>query len=176
MEKENNEILKKSLRISLSVFLCILFLQVFFKINPFYASIAAVSCLQGPVIHDSFRVGIERIIGTIFGGTIGLVAVYFITTEANSLGASAIIGICMALIISGCTYILKKPSSSAIACIVFLGITTNMEGRNPYFWAGKRIATTIFGVIVALTVNWFITGEYKKTTKKFIKRKKGETL
>ncbi|MEG0134807.1 MAG: FUSC family protein [Cetobacterium sp.] len=168
MRKEYDETLNKSLRISISVFLCVFLLKVMFGANPFYAAIAAVSCLQG-TIKDSFKVGTERIIGTIFGGGIGLIAIYFISTEASDFKGSLIIGLSMMVIIFGSTYLLKKPASNTIACIVFLGIATNMEGRDPYYWALKRIVTTIIGVIIALICNWIISGEYKKS--KFFKKK-----
>lgn len=165
MGKEYDETLNKSLKISISVFWCVFLLKVLFSVNPFYAAIAAVSCLQG-TIKDSFKVGVERVIGTIFGGVVGLFAIYFITTEANDFKGSLIMGLSMVIIIFGCTYILKKPASSAIACIVFLGITTNMEGRDPYFWAGKRILATIIGVVIALICNWVLSGEYKSFRKR----------
>ncbi|MGL4804107.1 MAG: aromatic acid exporter family protein, partial [Cetobacterium sp.] len=60
MEKEYNETLNKSLKISISVFWCVFLLKVLFNVNPFYAAIAAVSCLQG-TIKDSFKVGVERV-------------------------------------------------------------------------------------------------------------------
>ena len=160
MGKEYDETLNKSLRISVSVFWCVFLLKVLLNANPFYAAIAAVSCLQGTV-KDSVKVGIERVIGTMFGGLMGLLAIYFITTEASDFKGSIIMALSMVIIIFGCTYVLKKPSSNTIACIVFLGIATNMEGRDPYFWAGKRILTTIVGVIIALTCNWILNGEYK---------------
>lgn len=165
MGKEYDETLNKSLKISISVFWCVFLLKVLFNVNPFYAAIAAVSCLQG-TIKDSLKVGIERVIGTIFGGVVGLFAIYFITTEANDFKGSLIMALSMIIIIFGCTYILKKPASSTIACIVFLGIATNMEGRDPYFWAGKRILTTIVGVIIALVWNWILSGEYKSFKKR----------
>nr|WP_307776239.1 FUSC family protein [uncultured Cetobacterium sp.] len=171
MSTQFDETLNKSLRISISVFLCVFILKVLFNVNPFYAAIAAVSCLQG-TITDSFKVGKERIIGTMFGGLVGLCAIFFITTEANDFIGSLIMGTCMVIIIFGCTYILKKPASNTIACIVFLGIATNMEGRDPYFWASKRIITTIIGVSIALACNWVINGEYKKMLYKKLNKNK----
>ncbi|WP_418965042.1 FUSC family protein [Cetobacterium sp.] len=164
MKIEHRETLNKSLKISISVFWCVFLLRVLLNVNPFYAAIAAVSCLQG-TIKDSFRVGVERVIGTIFGGVVGLFAIYFITTESTDFKGSFVMAFSMVVIILGCTYILRKPASNTIACIVFLGITTNMEGRDPYFWAGKRILTTIIGVIIALVCNWILSGEYKKLKK-----------
>lgn len=165
MEKKHTETMNKSLRISISVFCCVFLLKAVFDVNPFYAAIATVSCLQG-TIKDSFKVGIERVIGTIFGGVVGLLCIYFIKTEPDSLKGSLIIAISITLIVFGCTHLLKKPASNNIACIVFLGITTNMDGRNPYFWAERRIITTIIGVIIALLCNYILNREYKNFFKK----------
>lgn len=172
MDREKyKETVNKSLRVSISVFVCVFLLKVLFNTNPFYAAIAAVSCLQG-TIKDSIKVGTERVIGTTFGGGVGLIAIYFITTENSDFKSSLIIGLAMAVIIFGCTYLLKKPASNTIACIVFLGITTNMEGRDPYFWASARIFTTLVGVIIALSCNWVLNGEYKIIDKEKLRRKK----
>ncbi|MGL4997366.1 MAG: FUSC family protein [Cetobacterium sp.] len=170
MSKEYDETLNKSLRISISVFWCVFLLKILLDINPFYAATAAVSCLQG-TIKDSLKVGIERVIGTIFGGIVGLFAIYFTLIEPSNFKGNLIMALSMIIIIFGCTYILKKPASNTIACIVFLGIVTNMDGKNPYFWAGKRITTTIIGVIIALACNWLLNGEFKTFRKNKKNRK-----
>lgn len=157
----NKEYFNKSLRISTSVFICVFILRLVFNANPFYAAIASVSCLQGN-ITDSFKVGKERIIGTILGGSFGILTIYFDIENLNIFKNSFIIGLFMIIIILSCYFILRKPGSNTIACIVFLGITTNMEGRNPYFWASKRIITTILGVIIAFSVNYTLQKYLKK--------------
>lgn len=157
----NKEHFNKSLRISVSVFMCVFILRTFLNTNPFYAAIAAVSCLQGN-IKDSFKVGKERIIGTILGGCFGLLTIFFNISSLHLFANSLIIGFFMILTILCCYFVLKKPASNTIACIVFLGITTNMEGRDPYLWAMQRIITTILGVIIAFSVNYLLQKYLKK--------------
>lgn len=176
MSDELKEVTNKSLRISMSVFLCVYILKVKFDMNPFYAAIAAVSCLQGDVVN-SFKVGVQRCAGTVFGGLVGLASIYIIGHDPTTVIQVVGIGIAMVIIIFGSTYMLKMHGSNTIACIVFLGIATNMEGRDPYFWAIRRILTTIIGVIICLTINWLLNGEYKNVKhaeriKKIIKKRK----
>lgn len=181
MENDSKEVINKSVRIGVSVFFCVYILKVKFNVEPFYAAIAAVSCLQGD-LKNSLKVGFQRCVGTIFGGGIGLGFIYFFGSEINNGIHSFAIALGLTIIIFGCTYILKMHGSNTIACIVFLAIATNiMMGKEaPYFWAIRRIITTILGVVICLTVNWLLNGEIrhvkhtervKKIVKKIKKRR-----
>ena len=65
------------IRATLAVFVCCL-LYEFFDIGtgiPFYAGIAAVICLQSE-IKSTVRVGLNRTVGTLFGGFTGMGILY----------------------------------------------------------------------------------------------------
>lgn len=69
---------KLIVKAALSVFICCLIYE-FFDIGtgiPFYSGIAAIICLQ-PEIKSTFRVGMNRTIGTLIGGFTGM-AILFI--------------------------------------------------------------------------------------------------
>lgn len=175
MKSSSEEVINKSMRIGISVFFCVYILKVKFNVEPFYAAIAAVSCLQGD-LKNSLKVGIQRCIGTILGGGIGLGFIYLFGNEINNGGHSFEIALGVTIIIFSCTYLIKMSGSNTIACIVFLAITTNiMMGKDPYFWAIRRIITTILGVIICLTVNWILNGEIRhekhtERVKKIVKK------
>lgn len=66
---------------AMSVFICCLIYE-FLDIGtgiPFYSGIAAIICLQ-PEIKSTFRVGLNRTVGTLIGGFMGM-AVLFIIRE-----------------------------------------------------------------------------------------------
>ena len=68
---------KVIIRATLAVFVCCL-LYEFFDIGtgiPFYAGIAAVICLQSE-IKSTVRVGLNRTVGTLFGGFTGMGILY----------------------------------------------------------------------------------------------------
>ncbi|WP_297404360.1 FUSC family protein [uncultured Cetobacterium sp.] len=174
IDDEFKAVINKCLRISISVFFCVYILKVKFDVNPFYASIAAVSCLQGD-LSNSLKAGLQRCAGTMVGGSIGLLSIYLIGYDPESIHQVLGISLFLVIIIFCSTYLIKMHTSNTIACIVFLGIATNMDGRNPYEWAFKRILTTILGVVICLTINWILNGEYKhikhtERAKKIIKK------
>ena len=63
----------RNIKSAISVFICLVLL----KDNHFYASIAAIICLQ-TTVANSIKVGKNRAIGTILGGLWGLIVLYFI--------------------------------------------------------------------------------------------------
>lgn len=72
---------KLIVKAALSVFICCLIYE-FFDIGtgiPFYSGIAAIICLQ-PEIKSTFRVGLNRTIGTLIGGFTGM-GILFILRE-----------------------------------------------------------------------------------------------
>lgn len=70
---------KLIVKAALSVFICCLIYE-FCDIGtgvPFYSGIAAIICLQ-PEIRNTFRVGLNRTIGTLIGGFTGMAALFVI--------------------------------------------------------------------------------------------------
>ena len=70
---------KLFIKAALSVFICCLIYE-FCDIGtgiPFYSGIAAIICLQ-PEIRNTFRIGMNRTIGTLIGGFTGMVVLFII--------------------------------------------------------------------------------------------------
>ncbi|MGL6115756.1 FUSC family protein [Cetobacterium sp. SF1] len=151
----------KNIKTTISVFFCVLILNVFLKENSFYAAIASVSCSQSST-SSSLKAGIDRTIGTTWGGFIGLLSLLIIHGEPTTFIQALNTSIGISLVIFGCNKLLKRPSSCTIACIVFLGIITNMNGRDPYFWAINRVLTTILGIIITVTVHALLPPDKQK--------------
>ena len=128
----------------------IILFQLLDRPYPFYACIAAVICMQRSVEH-SFRVGRDRMIGTVLGGLVGL-WVYLVfgpVWYATGLGIVAVIALC--------NYF-RKQSSVAIACIVLIAITTNLKEVTAALYAANRVLDTLIGIVVALGINRLIPG------------------
>lgn len=70
---------KLFMKAALSVFICCLIYEFFYIGTgiPFYSGIASVICLQ-PEIKSTFRVGMNRTVGTLIGGLTGMVVLYII--------------------------------------------------------------------------------------------------
>lgn len=120
----------------------------------FYSAIAAIICMQQNV-HQTFHKGLGRIIGTIFGGTMGLI--YLLAFPAGSIPEIARL-----IIIAGLVTIIiwimasvNKKDAVSIAGIVFLSVTINHAGDLvPFNFALNRIIDTLIGVLVAFFVNY----------------------
>ncbi|WP_102398675.1 FUSC family protein [Haloimpatiens massiliensis] len=138
----------RTIKTALSVFLCIITLNLLNIHYPFYACIAAVISMQSSV-SDSFITGKNRMIGTSIGALIGLI--FALIRPENSI----LTGIGIIAVIYFCN-VLNKKSSITIACIVFLAIMTNMKGQDPFIYSVTRLLETFIGIAIAVLVNYLI--------------------
>lgn len=137
-----------------AVFLCGL-LAYLRDASGFYSMIAAVVCIQnsaGKTIESS----INRMIGTLIGGVVGVLVVYSLDTlgvlyieplryAVLSLMLIPIIKLCLAI---------KKPGCAAMACIVFLCVTVNHSvDDTPVIYSIERLFETLIGVALACGVD-----------------------
>ncbi len=117
--------IKTAIAVSLSVAI-----SRFFNMEyPFYAAIAAIISMQ-TTIGESFKVGRNRMLGTILGAMVGVV--FYFINSSNVI----IMGIGIMVVIYMCNLFGWKKSMS-IAGIVFCVIMTNLDGRNPDFLCTK---------------------------------------
>lgn len=120
---------------------------------PFYACTAAIICMQDTV-HNTLRQGISRLIGTFFGGILGILVLFFIN-RVNQPLYIIIIGICMVLCISACNLV-GQQAACAICCVVFLALMVHSGDENSrYFYAFYRIIETTAGILIAALINRF---------------------
>lgn len=140
------EELEKSIKTGLSLGITILIGNLLNIDSLFFAGIAAVICSQVKNI-ESIKVGIGRLYGTFIGASFGILFYEFF--PANTL-----------VLALGCTLIVfitqkfLKMSQSNIACVVFLAIMLNLEGKKDAdYYALHRIFDTSLGVIVSIIVS-----------------------
>ena len=103
-------------------------------------------------VSSSISMGLNRTIGTIIGGVVGIIIIYLnsvfpffnlITPIMTGLGIS----------ISICT-IIKKPEAVVVSCIVLVAIMINSASQaNAYIYAINRSFDTIIGIIIAVLIN-----------------------
>lgn len=141
-----------------SVFICyIIYLLPGFNQDPFYAIIAAILCMQ-PDLHRGSRIGLDRCIGTILGGIIGSLVVFFEHKLFGGVAGYMFEAVSSTLIIILLIYItvaFNIKGATAITCIVFLSITLfHSSDINPFIFGLTRIFDTLIGVFVSLFVNY----------------------
>lgn len=138
----------RNIKTALAVTLSILISESFKLDSPFYAAIAAVISMQNSVA-GSYRVGKNRMLGTVTGALIGL------TFSSISPNNPFLCGLGIVIIIYICN-LLKWDKSISIACIVFIGIMINLTNKTPLYYSIHRTLDTFIGIIVAVLINMFI--------------------
>lgn len=123
---------------------------------PFYSAIAAIICMQQNV-DDSFSIGINRVIGTIFGGLMGLVYLVIVPEGSIPVFLDYFLIVLVATFIIWVMANVNRKSAVSIAAIVFLSITINHSrdpGGLPVPFAASRVMDTLIGVLSAIVVNY----------------------
>lgn len=154
----------RTIKSAISVFLCLLL----FPDMPFFACLTAVICLQDTV-SNSIEMGINRGLGTILGGLMGLIFLIFTRFISSSFPTDFISSILIYTIISigiiaviYCCNLINKTGAINIACIVFLGVTTAHAYEDPLHYALNRTIQTLFGILISILVNKYITPPKEK--------------
>jgi len=136
--------IKTGIAVSLGMLISIFFATG----DPFYVIVAAIIAMQ-PTVSDSWKMGLNRILGTIIGAVIGVAFAY--TTPVNPITT----GFGIIVII----YILNKlkwSESISIGSVVFVGIFLNEGASNHFQYALGRLFDTSIGIGVAVAVNYLI--------------------
>lgn len=147
----------RNIKTALSVLVCLVFWP-----NSLFAAIAAVICVQGTV-ENSLVIGINRLIGTLLGGILGIVFLYISKGLNLQNFLPLIVSIGVLLIIYICN-IIKKPSACSISSITLISILVSQSYNNPLMYSIRRIIETAFGVIVAILINKYIHPPKEKNT------------
>lgn len=140
----------RNIKTAISVCICL----ILFSKDPFFATIASVMCMQDTV-ENSLKIGTNRVLGTLLGGVLGLIFLYFtrwihaesFTPIITAIGVSFAIYLCN---------IIKKPAACAMSCLVLIAIMIAPTSSNPFIYAFKRTIETTLGIIVAILVNKYI--------------------
>lgn len=121
-ERENRKIKFPGMRVIktvIAVYMCFL-ISFIRETSPFYSAIASILCMQNS--HDnSFKVGKNRMIGTIIGGLYGLlviVAVDYFDIKLFNFIYYLILSLFLIPIIYTNVYF-KTANSTYISCVVF---------------------------------------------------------
>ncbi len=164
---------------SIAVFLCLLLYPLFgHRGIPFYAAIAAILCMQ-PDASNSFRVAINRTIGTLIGGIYGIIILSLLKAFwPQSWEISRYLIISASLIpLMYITILLKKNSATYITCVVFLSITvSHSDELLPYAFGISRIVETTIGIFISLLVNNFHIPRHRNRQVLFVSDLNGTLL
>ncbi len=145
----------RNIKTSISVFLCLLIFELMNRENAIYACIAAIICMQN-TIDDTFKKGIDRIIGTIIGGIAGALVLYIVKTYEYEKFLLFIIPLGIMILIEVCVS-LKLRQSVVICCVVYLIILISRQRDGNYIiYTINRIVDTTIGILITILVNKYL--------------------
>ena len=160
------------------VFICFSIYFVRGEGMPFYSAIAGILCMQ-QYLSNSLKAAGNRTIGTIIGGTFGMVILLVERTfipEGMPMLQYFLISLSIIPLIY-VTILIEKQAVSYIACVVFLSVTvTHGVDVSPFLFAINRVLDTLIGIFVSLGVNSFQLPKKKNSNILFVSDLDGTLL
>lgn len=109
---------------------------------------AAVICVETSVV-SSFKIGYNRVLGTVVGGVIGLIMTYLPIHGGISMALGIIITIIFCNLLN-----IKKATGIAITLVIIIIIGSSES--SPAIYAMQRTLDTLIGIVIATIVNMVI--------------------
>ncbi|SHK18426.1 Aromatic acid exporter family member 1 [Anaerobranca californiensis DSM 14826] len=122
--------------------------------SPFFAAIGALITMQGNII-DSFRMGRDRILGTIIGALVGVLCSYI------ALGNPIVIGFGVLLVIF-ISNIINYKKTIVISAVIFISIMLNFKSGSILIYGLNMVIDTLVGIIIAVFVNIIIYPHFSR--------------
>lgn len=123
---------------------------------PFYSMLAVLWCIQ-PYTEKTYKMAVQRTIGTIIGAVSGLIVMLieiYIFNIYNNL-SGYFLNTLFIIPVLYMTVLLHKQNTSYFSCVVYLSIVVNhMTDLNPYIFVLNRIIDTFIGIAVGIAVNY----------------------
>ncbi|MCM1530296.1 MAG: HAD hydrolase family protein [Alistipes sp.] len=147
---------QRIIKSAVGVFLC--YLIYFLRGQngiPFYSMLAVLWCIQ-PYTDKTYKMAVQRTIGTIIGAVYGLIVmlleIYIFNIYNNLYGY--FLNALVIIPVLYTTVLLRKQNASYFSCVVYLSIVVNhMTDSNPYIFVLNRILDTFIGIAVGIAVN-----------------------
>lgn len=137
----------RTVKTGIAVALGLLAVQLLNLESPFFVTIAALIGMQ-PTVTDSWKVGRNRILGTVAGTIFGLLTALILPGHFLLAG----IGVIILILFMNRVGI---PEGIIISCVVFISIFMVTQ-EDVVAYALSRLLDTVIGISIALLVNYFV--------------------
>ena len=153
----------RTMKTGIAVMLCCI-LTRFAVDNMFYCATACVVTMQD-TIKTSFKMGSQRVLGTLIGGIVGFLLV--LISPANPI----LCGIGIMIVIKFCEVF--KLSSLVVSSVTFFSLYLGYINSAPLVYSIQRVIDTSVGVIMGLIINYSVArpNYYDNTMNEFKKIK-----
>lgn len=144
--RSKNIVGMRTLKTGIAVTLCCI-LTRFAVDNMFYCATACVVTMQD-TIKTSFKMGSQRVLGTLIGGLIGFLLV--LISPADPI----LCGIGIMIVIKSCEIL--KISSLVVSSVTFFSLYLGYIHSGPLTYSLQRVIDTSIGVIMGLIINYLV--------------------
>lgn len=117
--------------------------------NPIFTVSACIMSMKSTV-RRSLESGFSRILGTLLGGFLGFVFASIFN------GNCLVVGLGVILIIHLCC-IFQFSTGAVVSSLTFISISMGVGNNDPLTFSIARTIDTMFGVIIALMINYWIS-------------------
>jgi len=138
------------IKTGIGVFAAILISDLIGIERPFYVVIASIIVMQ-PTVIDTWKFGMNRMIGTLMGAFLGVLLTVVIPYHPL-FGAAGVM-----LLIAFMNRI-KRGESIAIGSVVFVSVYLNraVSAQEQIFYAVDRLGETFLGIVIAVVINYVV--------------------
>ena len=136
----------RTLKTGIAVTLCCI-LMGFLVDNMFYCATACVVTMQD-TIKTSFKMGSDRVAGTLVGGIVGIILALISPEDPILCG----LGI---MIVIKCCEVFKL-SSLVVSSVTFFSLYLGYIRTTPFLYSTQRVFDTAIGVVMGLVINYIM--------------------
>lgn len=141
----------RNIKTGIAILICLILYMPVNRDGVAFATIAILMCMQDSV-EKSIREGFNRVIGTVLGGSFGILFIYFDLIRLPSIIYFTLCSLGVILYIYICNLINIRKSIN-IGCVVYLMIVIGPVQDSPVVYSVYRTIDTIVGIIIAVVVN-----------------------
>ncbi len=154
----------RAIKTAIAVAICALASMFFNHEDIFCACIASVICME-QTYAQTWDTGINRIIGTLIGGSVGYIALESICSFPTYEWIRVVLlPLCILIVVYTCNVINRKQAVS-IGCVVIIVILSRSgpSTSSTLNYVFQRVLDTLLGVFVAMIINKFAFVKLKGT-------------
>ena len=154
----------RAVKTAIAVAICA-FLSMFFNHEDiFCACIASVICME-QTYAQTWDTGINRIIGTLIGGTVGYIALESICSFPTYEWIRVVLlPLCILVVVYTCNVINRKQAVSISSVVIIVILSRSGPSTSSTLnYVIQRVLDTLLGVFVAMIINKFAFIKLKGT-------------
>ena len=143
----------RNLKTAFGAVLCFVLYELIGRPGVMLAMLAVFICMQDSV-DKSLLAGKDRIIGTLLGGTFGMLIGFFHVAEMSLLVFGGLIFLVIVLVIFICSLLrMGEPIIIGLVTFLFIAFELRVSDVAPFLHALERTLDTGIGVVVAVLIN-----------------------